>query len=203
MTATFVNWVAAIAEPLRGQVVAIDGKTVRRSHDRRAGKAAIHLVSAWADAQRLVLGQVCTDAKSNEITAIPELLALLDLHGCIVTIDAIGCQKAIAADIVERGADCVLALKGNHDHLHHDVGLVFDYLRRTDFKDSPSSYFETVDKEHGHIEVPPLDDPLAALDGPRVLRLDGAPELGPGGVRAPPGDTNHRRDPLLPLQPHQ
>ena len=151
--AAFANWVAAIAEPLQGQVVAIDGKTVRRSHDRRAGKAAIHLVSAWADAQRLVLGQVSTDAKSNEITAIPELLALLDLHGCIVTIDAMGCQKAIAADIVERGADYVLALKGNHDHLHHDVGHAFNYLRRTDFKDSPSSYFETVDKDHGRIEV--------------------------------------------------
>ena len=151
--AAFVGWMQAVAESLSGQVVAIDGKTVRRSYDRRSSKAAVHMVSAWAHAQHLVLGQVRTDAKSNEITAIPELLGLLNLHGCIVTIDAMGCQKSIAAEIIERGADYVLALKGNHDHLHHDVRLTFEALRRSDFNNTPYSYHETLDKDHGRIEV--------------------------------------------------
>jgi predicted transposase YbfD/YdcC len=109
----FLNWMRAVSERTHGEVVAIDGKTLRRSFDRAAGKGAIHRVSAWATANRLVLGQQQVDEKSNEITAIPALLRLLELEGCIVTIDAMGCQKAIARTIVEQGAEYVLALKGN------------------------------------------------------------------------------------------
>ena len=101
----FMEWSQAVADLLPGEVVAIDGKTVRRSHDKRAGRQAIHLVSAWAAANTLTLGQVKTDQKSNEITAIPRLLELLELNGCIVTIDAMGCQKEISQGILDRGAD--------------------------------------------------------------------------------------------------
>ena len=97
--------------------MAIDGKTVRRSHDKRAGRQAIHLVSAWASASTLTLGQVRTDRKSNEITAIPRLLEMLELSGCIVTIDAMGCQKEIAQGILERGADYLLAVNENQGRL--------------------------------------------------------------------------------------
>ena len=109
----FLSWVASVFAATEGEVVAIDGKTARRSHDRSKGKEAIHLVSAWATANHLVLGQRKVEDKSNEITAIPELLQLLMLNGCIVTIDAMGCQTEIAEQIVEQGADYVLAVKGN------------------------------------------------------------------------------------------
>jgi predicted transposase YbfD/YdcC len=121
----FLSWAQAVVGAPGGQVVAIDGKTLRRSHDRRAGTGALHLVSAWATANGLVLGQVATDAKSNEITAIPALLRLVALEGATVTIDAMGCQTAIAAQIVEQGADYVLALKDNHPALHERVRLAF------------------------------------------------------------------------------
>src|SRR4051812_30710726 len=120
----FLDWVRAVVgeaaaggEPggLGRQVVAVDGKTLRPSHDRGSGKAALHLVSAWAADSGLVVGQVATEEKSNEITAIPALLRLLALEGATVTIDAMGCQTAIARQIVEQGADYVLALKGNHE----------------------------------------------------------------------------------------
>src|SRR3954452_23946467 len=117
----FVAWVTALRETLGEQIVAIDGKTLRHSFDRAGQKAAIHLVSAWAASNHLVLGQVKVDAKSNEITAIPALLEMLDLHGCIVTIDAMGCQKEIARRIVEQGGEYVLALKANQDTLYEDV----------------------------------------------------------------------------------
>src|SRR4030095_12270685 len=104
-----------------GEVVAVDGKTLRHSYDRRDHKAAIHLVSAWATANHLVLGQRKTNEKSNEITAIPELLRLLALHGCIVTVDALGCQKEIAETIRGQGADYVLAVKKNQGKLHEDI----------------------------------------------------------------------------------
>ena len=96
-----MEWVRKVSEITEGQIVAIDGKCVRRSHDDRAGRSAIHMVSAWASANRLVLGQTRVDDKSNEITAIPKLLSMLELSGCIVTIDAMGCQKEIAHKIVE------------------------------------------------------------------------------------------------------
>ena len=131
----FVSWIQAISQITDGEIVALDGKTLRRSHDGTLGKAAIHMVSAWASANRLVLGQLKADEKSNEITAIPELLRLLTLKGCIVTIDAMGCQTEIAQVIVDEGADYVLALKGNQGTLHRDVQDLFAYAQETNFKD--------------------------------------------------------------------
>ena len=149
----FVQWVRSVSEMTEGEIVAIDGKSVRRSHDRRAGRSAIHLVNAWASANRLVLGQVRVDDKSNEITAIPKLLRMLELSGCIVTIDAMGCQKEIAETITERGADYALALKRNQGQLHDDVAEMFEYGRQTDFADMDSDWFETVEKGHGRVET--------------------------------------------------
>ncbi len=119
--ACFASWVTSLANLLPGEVVAIDGKTLRHSYDRQDSRAAIHMVSAWASQQSLVLGQLKTDAKSNEITAIPQLLEVLELTGCLVTIDAMGCQKAIAQKIRGRGADYLLALKDNHPTLYRAV----------------------------------------------------------------------------------
>src|SRR3954463_3495621 len=121
----FLGWVRAVVGDVSEQVVGIDGKTVRRSHDRRAGKEGLHLVSAWATTSGLVVGQVATDTKSNEITAIPALVRLLALEGAIVTIDAMGCQTAIAAQVVDRRAASVLALKDNHPTLHERVRKTF------------------------------------------------------------------------------
>jgi predicted transposase YbfD/YdcC len=149
----FLAWVQEVAGVPQGQVVAIDGKTLRRSHDRAGGKAAIHMVSAWASANRLVLGQVKTDDKSNEITAIPELLRVLDLTGCIVTIDAMGCQRDMATTIVDHGAEYVLALKGNQGTLHADVQLFFETAQATGFKAVPHTFHQTVDGDHGRIET--------------------------------------------------
>jgi hypothetical protein len=111
----FLRWMQAVSEVTHGEVVAIDGKTLRRSFDRATGKGAIHMVSAWASANRLVLGQQRVDEKSNEIAAIPALLRLLEIKGGIVTIDAMGCQKAIARTIMEQEADYVLTLKASLD----------------------------------------------------------------------------------------
>lgn len=131
LQAGFVSWIQAVAQVTDGQVVAIDGKTLRRSYDRRSAKAAIHMVSAWAARNRLVLGQLKTEEKSNEITAIPELLKVLDVHGCIVTIDAMGCQKALAQQIVAQGADYVLALKPNQGHFYAAVEQWFQTMDNT------------------------------------------------------------------------
>lgn len=105
----------------------------RHSYDQSGGKGAIHLVSAWVTANRLVLGQTQVDEKSNEITAIPELLKVLDVSGCIVTIDAMGTQKEIAKLIIQQGGDIVLSLKGNQGNLHEDVQQLFDFARQTEF----------------------------------------------------------------------
>jgi predicted transposase YbfD/YdcC len=134
-------------------VVAIDGKTVRRSRDRSRGKGAIHLVSAWASANTMTLGQVKTDEKSNEITAIPRLLELLDLHGCIVTIDAMGCQREIAERIVEGGADYLLAVKDNQGQLHDDIRDLFLGAEEFGFEGVPHDFARTVNKGHGRIET--------------------------------------------------
>ena len=149
----FLEWVQAVHVLTAGQVVALDGKTLRRSHDKRQGKAAVHLVSAWATANRLVLGQVAVNTKSNEITAIPELLRLLDLTGCIVTIDAAGTQTAIAEQIVAGGADYVLALKGNQKGLAEDVVRLFEWAHTIDFADLEHDHQRTVTKGHGRIET--------------------------------------------------
>ena len=131
----------------------IDGKTLRYAFDQATATAAIHMVSAWASANRLVLGQLKVDEKSNEITAIPELLRLLDLQGVVVTIDAMGCQKEIAKTITEQGADYVLALKDNHPTLSEAVTLFFTDARATGFAEVEHTYHETIDGDHGRIET--------------------------------------------------
>jgi predicted transposase YbfD/YdcC len=151
--ASFVRWVEEVSQVLEGEVVAIDGKTLRRSHDRQRGKGAIHLVSAWAARNRLVLGQCQVDEKSNEITAIPHLLEVLDVAGCIVTIDAMGAQRAIAQQIVEQEADYVLALKGNQGNLHADAQEVFAYCEEYAWDEMAFDYHKTVNKGHGRVEV--------------------------------------------------
>jgi predicted transposase YbfD/YdcC len=149
----FLAWVSTLAAVMPGDVIAIDGKTLRHTFDTAADKAAIHMVSAWATAQGLCLGQVKTDAKSNEITAIPKLLAVLALAGRIVTIDAMGCQTAIARTIHEKGGDYVLSLKGNQGLLHDDLQTFFADARARAFRDVPHTTAETVDGDHGRIEV--------------------------------------------------
>ena len=147
----FINWVQAICEVLKGQVVALDGKTLRRSHDRTIGKEAIHMVSAWAAENQVVLGQIQVDDKSNEITAIPDLLDLLDVSGCIVTIDAIGCQKKIAQQIIDKGADYILALKSNQERLYQDAQTLFEDAEAIGYEDC--DHYRTVDKGHGRIDI--------------------------------------------------
>jgi len=150
---SFIRWVQAICELTKGTIVSVDGKTVRRSHDKSNGKSAIHMVSAWACANGIVLGQRKTDEKSNEITAIPELLKLLEIKGCIVTIDAMGCQKHIAEVIIDKGADYVFSLKGNQGRLQNGVELFFQEQRKENFKDVSFDYHETVDGGHGKVEI--------------------------------------------------
>jgi len=148
----FIEWVRDVAGTIEG-VIAIDGKTLRRSHDRGIGKKAIHMVSAWAAENSLVLGQVKTDEKSNEITAIPELLKLLDIKGCIVTLDAMGCQKTIAKQIIEKEGDYVLALKGNQSGLQEAVEAVFQAADSVGYKDSSVDYFETSERSRNRVET--------------------------------------------------
>jgi predicted transposase YbfD/YdcC len=148
----FVAWVAAVTGIPTG-VIAIDGKTVRRSGHKKAGKAPIHMVSAFAARQRLVLGQVKVADKSNEIVAIPKLLKMLDIEGAIVTIDAIGCQRGIAKVILEKKADYVLALKGNQGSLREDVELFANEQKANGFANTKISQDTTVDGDHGRIET--------------------------------------------------
>ena len=148
----FVSWTQAIAELLPGEVVAIDGKTARRSYDQAGKKGAIHMVSAWATQQTLTLGQVKTDEKSNEITAIPQLLEMLALHGCIVTIDAMGCQREIAQQITDGGADYALAVKENQGRLYEYIRDLFDGAEALGFDGTPCDHAQTIDKGHGRVE---------------------------------------------------
>lgn len=151
----FLGWAQAVVGAPGEQVVAIDGKTLRRSHDRRAGTGALHLVSAWATANGLVIGQVATNAKSNEITAIPALLRLLALEGTTITIDAMGCQTTIAQQIVDQGADYVLALKDNHPLLHERARLAFadaSAAAGTTLPLADLTPHTMRDKDHGRIE---------------------------------------------------
>jgi len=147
----FVSWVAALTG-IAADVIAIDGKTSRRA-SKKGGLNPIHMVSAFAARQRLVLGQVKVADKSNEIVAIPRLLDMLAIEGAIVTIDAIGCQREIAARIIDRRADYVLALKGNQGTLRDDVELFANEQKARDFKDTTVSQHETVDGDHGRIET--------------------------------------------------
>lgn len=150
---SFVSWITSVSQVTQGQVIAIDGKSLRRSHDQALGRGAIDMVSAWAAQNHLVLGQVKVDEKSNEITAIPELLRVLEVSGCIITMDAMGCQKEIAKTIIEQEAEYVLALKENQGHLYEDVVKLFDDLEASDFKAYAFSQEQTVNKNHGRIET--------------------------------------------------
>ena len=150
---SFLSWVQSLAELSLGQIIAIDGKMLRHSFDRGLGKAAIHMVSAWASVNRLVLGQLKVAEKSNEITAIPELLKLLVLKGCIVTIDAMGCQTEIVELIVAQEADYVISLKGNQGTLHRDVQAAFAYAQETQFRHIAHEVHQTTDGQHGRLEI--------------------------------------------------
>lgn len=144
----FRHWVQDFAESIKDKTVCIDGKTLRGSHDRASGKAAIHMVSAWAAEAGLVLGQLKTDAKSNEIIAIPELIKTLALEDAVVTIDAMGCQKKIVRTIIDQKADYVIQVKDNHKRLHEDIALFFQEPANANL-DS----VETTDGDHGRIET--------------------------------------------------
>lgn len=150
--AGFLRWMQAVAEVTEGEVVAIDGKTLRRSFDKATAQRAIHMVSAWATENGVVLGQCKVDDKSNEITAIPELLELLALQGCIVTIDAMGCQRAIAEQIIESGADYVLALKGNQPTLEQAVEHFLATGPEADAHRSACDYADQHERGHGRVE---------------------------------------------------
>jgi predicted transposase YbfD/YdcC len=167
--AGFRSWVAAVADVSRGTVVAVDGKTLRRSHDRTQGKEALVLVSAWAEANRLLLGQVAVAPGANEIPAIPVLLQQLALAGSIVTVDAIGCQSAIATQIAAQGADYVLALKENQGTLHEAVAVLWAAGQADGFAGLHYDTQRTIEKNHDRIEVRQVwtvDDPeiIAYLD---------------------------------------
>jgi len=164
--ACFLNWIGAVSEVMGAQVIAIDGKVLRRSHDKGIGQAAIDMVSAWATANRLVLGQVKVAEKSNEITAIPQLLQALAVAGCIVTIDAMGCHAAIAEQIVDREGEYVLALKENQEHLYADVVQLFEDLQASQYQAYAYDYEKTVNKGHGRIEI----RECWTLSDPEVLR---------------------------------
>lgn len=142
-----------LAKTRVGRLIAIDGKTIRRSFDTAAKKSALHMVSAWCESNQTVLGQIVTDAKSNEITAIPQLLELLDLDGAMSTADAMGCQKAIAEKAIACGADYVLQVKGNHPGLQWELKLLFDECRRKETHTVAHDYTEETNKGRGRIET--------------------------------------------------
>lgn len=148
-----LSWITALHEITDGQIVAIDGKTLRRSFDAASSKAAIHMVSAWATANHITLGQVVVDAKSNEITAIPKLLEMLDVSGCLVTIDAMGCQTEIARKIIEAEADYCLAAKGNQPTLYQGLMDHFNEHLKDDFAGTPVRRHRTEGKGHGREEI--------------------------------------------------
>jgi predicted transposase YbfD/YdcC len=145
----FASWMQAVFPVTQGQVSAIDGTTLPRSYERGSGKAAIHRVSAWANAHRLVLGQLKTDDKSNEITAIPELVQWLAVKGCSVTLDALGCQRAIAQQILQQGGDSVLALKGHQPGLDEAVRQCFDAAQARHCSGIPHRSHDTGDGDQG------------------------------------------------------
>ena len=149
----FYDWVLAVNEITAGQVINIDGKCLRGSDEKRLGKRAIYMVSAWAEANEIVLGQRKVDEKSNEMTAIPELLKILSISGCIVTIDAIGTQTNIAQTIIEAKADYVLSVKKNQGNLFEDISVLFAVDQKQDFKYASFDYIKTVNKGHGRIDV--------------------------------------------------
>ncbi len=148
-----LSWITALHDVTGGQVIAIEGKTLRRSVDAASGKAAIYMVSAWATANHISLGQVATDAKSNEITAIPKLLEILDISRALVTIDAMGCQTEIARKILAGGGNYVLAVKGNQPTLHRSLVTYFDACLESDFAGVKARFYPSEEKGHGREET--------------------------------------------------
>lgn len=148
----FAEWTRDIAERSEGTIVAIDGKTSRRSFDKQLGKGAVHIVNAWISSNSIILGQLKTSEKSNEITAIPQLLDMLFVKGCIITTDAMGCQRDIAEKIIDSKADYVLAVKGNQPSLMKDIVDWFDFAEQNSFKEFEHDSHKTLDKGHGRIE---------------------------------------------------
>ncbi len=149
----FIDWIKSISNLTEGEVVAVDGKTLRHSYDKKSDKAAIHMVSAWATSQKLVLGQLKVDDKSNEITAIPSLIKLLELKGCIVTIDAMGCQKLIVESITEQSADYIIALKKNQKNLYQRVEDLFKLAVMSKFKGFKHDEYHLSEENHGRKEI--------------------------------------------------
>lgn len=174
----FFSWVEAVREQTDGDVVAIDGKTLRRSGEAASGKMPIHMVSAWAAENGMVLGQMKTEAHSNEITVIPALLELLKVKGCIVTIDAEGCQTEIAEKVRAKKADYVLAVKANQPQLLDEVSDFFSVISDDDVAEEWLEKYDTLDKGHGRIEKREYyhSDEIAAL--PRVKQFKGAKSIG-------------------------
>jgi predicted transposase YbfD/YdcC len=194
---SFVSWITSVSQVTQGQVIAIDGKSLRRSHDQALGRGAIDMVSAWAAQNHLVLGQVKVDEKSNEITAIPELLRVLEVSGCIITMDAMGCQKEIAKTIIEQEAEYVLALKENQGHLYEDVVKLFDDLEASDFKAYAFSQEQTVNKNHGRIETRTcwvIDDPNILMHLRDALEWEGLRAVVKVHTRRQSGEDVSQRD---------
>jgi len=148
----FLAWIRALAKGRPGELIAIDGKTLRHSFDRASGKAAIHMISAWSSANGLVFGQLATEAKSNEITAIPKLLELLDVRGAVVSIDAMGCQREIARKIVENGGDYIFSLKGNQSTMRDEVAWWLDHAIAGQVREASLDHHEQSTKGHGRLE---------------------------------------------------
>ncbi len=149
----FMSWMQAVHQVSQGELVNVDGKTLRGAREAGNKRSFIHMVSVWSATNRLVLGQRKVAAKSNEITAIPELLKLLEIQGCVVSIDAMGCQTEIAKTIIEQGADYILALKANQDNLYEDVTQLFDWARQQGFKQVEDQWQTTIEKGHGRLEI--------------------------------------------------
>ncbi|QJB46138.1 ISAs1-like element ISAsp2 family transposase [Dolichospermum flos-aquae] len=149
----FLSWIKSINKITEGEVIAIDGKTLRHSYDKGKDKGAIHMVSAWATSNKLVLGQCKVEEKSNEITAIPELIKVLDIAGCLVTIDAMGCQKEIVKSIAEKSGEYIIALKKNQGNLYKNVEEIFKEAIFKGFEGFKYSEFHTKEDKHGREEI--------------------------------------------------
>jgi predicted transposase YbfD/YdcC len=189
-----LSWITALHDITDGQIIAIDGKTLRRSFDAASGKACIHMVSAWATANHISLGQVVTDAKSNEITAIPQLLQMLEIKGCLVTIDAMGCQREIAGKIVKQGADYVLAVKENQPTLYTLIAAFFEQHLEDDFAHTPVRRHTTEEKGHGRTDE--RDYYLAKVpdDFPLKVKWPGLKAIGMACCWSEQGNGKHSDD---------
>lgn len=160
----FLNWVETLVTKMGGEIIPIDGKTIRGSYDRNQDKSALHVISAWSSTQRLVLGQMKVEDKSNEITAIPALLELLDITGAIITIDAMGTQTEIANKIIDKKGDYVLALKANHPTLYNQVQQWFENASNKQFQGIDFSYDQRIEKGHHRTEIRQVwSVPVAAI----------------------------------------